>query len=121
MSKEEIDNYLASVDEPARSTLEQLRETIVSIVPQAEQGISYNVPAFRVQGGVVAGFAAFKNHLSYLPFSGSTLPTLGGEVAAYTGTKSALHFPADTPLPATLVKRLIKVRLDEIHQRVAGR
>lgn len=78
MSAQEIDVYLEGLDEPGRSTLQQLRETILEIVPDAEQGISYGLPAFRVRGKVVAGFAAFKNHLSYLPHSGSVLPELGG-------------------------------------------
>ena len=75
--------------------------------------ISYRVPAFRVRGKTVAGFAAFQNHLSYLPFSGSVLPKLAEELEGYTMTKSALHFPVDRPLPTTLVKKLIAVRLAE--------
>ena len=78
--------------------------------------ISYRVPAFRVQGKVVAGFAAFKDHLSYLPFSGSVLGELGDELRGYTMTKSAFHFPVDRPLPRSLVKKLIAVRLDQIRQ-----
>jgi uncharacterized protein YdhG (YjbR/CyaY superfamily) len=71
MSKAEVDKYLASLREPKRGTLEALRRTILHILPGAEQCISYGVPAFRLQGKVIAGFAAFKNHLSYLPHSGS--------------------------------------------------
>jgi uncharacterized protein YdhG (YjbR/CyaY superfamily) len=79
-------------EQPKRTTLETLRATILEIVPEAEQVISYRVPAFRVGGKVVARFAAFKNHLSYLPFSGSVLGQLGDEPEGYTMTKSALHF-----------------------------
>jgi uncharacterized protein YdhG (YjbR/CyaY superfamily) len=86
-------------------------------VPDAEQVLSYRVPAFRVQGKTVAGFAAFKNHLSYLPFSGSVLPQFADELAGYTTTKSALHFPVDRPLPKTLVEKLIHVRLAEVRRR----
>ena len=75
--------------------------------------ISYAVPAFRVGGKTVAGFAAFRDHLSYLPFSGSVLSQLADELEAYTMTKSALHFPVDRPLSKELVKRLIAVRLAE--------
>lgn len=114
MSREEVDAYLAGVEEPKRSTLEALRRTILEVVPEAEEGISYSVPAFRVDGKVVAGFAAFKNHLSYLPFSGSVLGQLGEEVAGYQRTLSALHFAPDRPLPEALVKRLIEVRLREV-------
>jgi uncharacterized protein YdhG (YjbR/CyaY superfamily) len=113
VSAEEVDQYLKGVEEPKRSTLEALRRTILEIVPDAEQVISYRVPAFRVRGKTVAGFAAFKNHLSYLPFSGSALRQLADELEGYTMTKSALHFPVDRPLPKTLVKKLIAVRLAE--------
>jgi uncharacterized protein YdhG (YjbR/CyaY superfamily) len=114
VSASEIDEYLRGVDEPKRATLQALRHTILEIVPEAEQGLSYRVPAFRVQGKVVAGFAAFKDHLSYLPFSGSVVGQLEDELCGYTTTKSSVHFPVDRPLPKTLVKKLIAVRLDQI-------
>jgi uncharacterized protein YdhG (YjbR/CyaY superfamily) len=111
---EEVDEYLRGLEEPKRAALEALRRTILEVVPEAEEVISYGVPAFRVQGKTVAGFAAFKTHLSYLPFSGSVLEQLGDELQGYTTTKSALHFPVDRPLPKTLVKRLIAERLEEV-------
>jgi uncharacterized protein YdhG (YjbR/CyaY superfamily) len=86
-------------------------------VPEAEQVISYGLPAFRVDGRTVAGFAAFKNHLSYLPFSGSVLERLGDELEGYTMTKSALHFPVDRPLPKPLVKKLVALRLTDPDRR----
>jgi dihydrofolate reductase len=88
LSAEDVDAYLRGIEEPKRSTLEALRRTILEIVPNAEQAISYKVPAFRVEGRIVAGFAAFKDHLSYLPFSGSVLPALaskGPEYLAWLG------------------------------------
>ena len=111
VSVEEVDEYLRGIDEPKRSTLEALRCTILEIVPDAEQVISYRVPAFRVRGRTFAGFAAFRNHLSYLPFSGSVFSNLADELEGYTMTKSALHFPVDRPLPKALVRKLIAVRL----------
>jgi uncharacterized protein YdhG (YjbR/CyaY superfamily) len=114
VSAEEIDAYLSAVDEPQRSTLQALRRTILEIVPEAEQCISYRVPAFRVRGKVVAGFASFAHHLSYLPFSGSVLGQLADELQGYTMTKSSLHFAVDDPLPKTLVQQLIAARLEEI-------
>jgi uncharacterized protein YdhG (YjbR/CyaY superfamily) len=114
MSVEEVDNYLTSLDQRKRRTLQTLRRTILEVVPDAEQVISYRVPAFRVQGKVVAGFAAFKDHLSYLPFSGSVLNQLADQLTGYTMTKSALHFAIDQPLPKSLVENLIAVRLEEI-------
>ena len=117
MSKREIDEYLNTLDEPKRATLGQLRETIVAIVPDAEQGISYGVPAFRLDGKTIAGFAAFKNHLSYLPHSGSVIAQLAEETGDYTKTKGALHFAIDEPLPEELVKKLLDVRMAEAFGR----
>lgn len=73
MSAEEIDRYLAQLDQPTRVTLRQLRESIARVVPDAEEGLSYGVLAFRVGGRPVAGFSAARNHLSYLPHSGTVL------------------------------------------------
>lgn len=113
MSAEDVEEYLRGLEEPKRRTLERLRATILEIVPDAEQVISYGLPAFRVRGRTVAGFAAFKNHLSYLPFSGSVLGQLADELQGYQTTKSSLHFPVDRPLPKALVKKLITARLAE--------
>ena len=99
VSAEDVDNYLRGVEEPKRSTLQALSRTILEIVPDAEEVTSYGVPAFRVRGKTVAGFAAFESHLSYLPFSGSVLEQLAPDLEGYTMTKSALHFPIDRPLP----------------------
>jgi uncharacterized protein YdhG (YjbR/CyaY superfamily) len=100
MSIEAVDEYLQGL-----------------VIPDAEQVISYRVPAFRVGGKTVAGFAAFKDHLSYLPFSGSVLGKLANELEGYKMTKSALHFPIDRPLPKSLVSRLIAMRLEEARPR----
>ncbi len=117
MPAAEIDEYLERLSAPERAALQGLRETILRLLPEAEEGTSYRVPAFRVGRHVVAGFAAFTNHLSYLPFSGSVLGRLADELRGYTMTKSSLHFPVDTPLPAALVERLIAVRLEELRER----
>ncbi len=114
MSERDIDRYLAGLDEPKRSTLEALRQSILEVVPNAEQCISYGLPAFKVDGKVVAGFAAFKRHLSYLPHSGSVLPALGDDVARYEQTKGSLHFPIDKPLSKRLVKKLVTTRLRQL-------
>jgi hypothetical protein len=74
VSAQQIDQYLDALEEPERTTLAQLRQMILEILPGAGQGISYGVPAFKVRGKTIAGFAAFKNHLSYLPHSGSVSP-----------------------------------------------
>jgi uncharacterized protein YdhG (YjbR/CyaY superfamily) len=103
----QIDAYLDALEEPKRSTLARLRDMIMAIVPDAEQCISYGMPAFRLRGKTVAGFAAFKNHLSYLPHSGSVIPQLGKELKGYTSTSGSLHFRVDQPLPEALVRKLL--------------
>jgi uncharacterized protein YdhG (YjbR/CyaY superfamily) len=117
MSSGEIDTYLEALDEPKRTTLQTLRQTICEIVPDVEECISYGMPAFRRKGKVIAGFAAFRNHLSYLPHSGRVLAQLPGDLAGYVTSKGALQFPIDQPLPKELVKKLIAVRLEEVSQR----
>ncbi len=114
MSEGDIDRYLATLDEPKRSTLEVLRQSILDVVPDAEQCISYGMPAFKIDGKVVAGFAAFTQHLSYLPHSGSVLPALGDDLARYEMTKGSLHFAIDKPLPKRLVKKLIATRMRQL-------
>ncbi|MGP8160543.1 MAG: iron chaperone [Candidatus Dormibacteria bacterium] len=120
MSEAEIDGYLAGLEEPKRSTLVVLRRTILDVVPDAEQCIAYGMPAFRLHGKVIAGFAAFTHHLSYLPHSGSVLSQLPDDLAGYVTTEGSLHFAVDTPLPRALVEKLIAVRLREVAER-AGR
>ena len=116
MSAQEIDEYLAGLDETKRATLQQLRQTILEIIPDAEQGISYGMPAFRLRGKVIAGFAAFKNHLSYLPHSGSVFAEIPDEVRGYVTSKGALQFPIDRTLPEPLVKKLIAIRVKQVRQ-----
>jgi uncharacterized protein YdhG (YjbR/CyaY superfamily) len=111
VSAQEIDQYLESLDEPKRETLAQLRQEILNVLPEAEQGMSYNLPAFKVRGKTIAGFAAFKSHLSYLPHSGSVFPELTDELKGYTTSSGALRFDIGRPLPALLVEKLIAVRL----------
>ena len=114
MPKREIDRYLEALEEPKRSTLEAVRKSILDVISDAEQGMAYGMPAFRVEGKTVAGFAAFKHHLSYLPHSGSVLTALADDVAGYETSKGSLHFAVDKPLPKRLIKKLIATRLREL-------
>ena len=109
MSKQEIDAYLAGLDEPKRSSLEILRERILVALPEAEQCISYGMPAFRVQGKVLAGFAAFKHHLAYLPHRGRVFSEIP-ELDSFEKTTGSLHFEIDQPLSQEIVNRLVQVR-----------
>jgi len=111
VSAQEIDEYLEVLPEPKRGTLTLLRQRILDVLPDAEQGMSYGLPAFKVEGKAIAGFAAFKDHLSYLPHSGSVFPQLADELRDYTCSKGALRFEVDRALPAALVEKLVEVRL----------
>lgn len=111
MTAEDIDEYLDGVEEPKRGTLQEMRRRILEVIPDAEQCLSYAMPAFKVQGETVAGLAAFKTHLSYLPHSGSVLTALAEDAGAYAQTSGSLHFPIDTPLPRPLIKKLITTRM----------
>ena len=109
----QVAEYLASLDEPKRRALAELRQTILDLVPQAQECFSYGMPAYQVDGKKIAGFAAFKNHLSYLPHSGSVLDKLDDELGDYQFTKGSLHFPVDRPLPRRLVALLLNTRMTE--------
>jgi uncharacterized protein YdhG (YjbR/CyaY superfamily) len=108
-----IDEYLDKLRADQRKLLRDLRANIHSVVPNAEECISYQMPAFRVNGVVVAGFRATARGCSYYPFSGSTLRSLSGDLGNYSQTKSALHFSSDKPLPISLVRKLLKARVAE--------
>jgi uncharacterized protein YdhG (YjbR/CyaY superfamily) len=108
-----IDGYLATVKGEQRTALEALRRTIRRIIPKAEECISYGMPAFRLDGRIVAGFAVRTSGCSYYPFSGTTLRTLAPDLQGYEGTKSAVHFGPEQPLPTVLVRKLLRARIAE--------
>ena len=110
MSAKEIDDYLSSVSEPQRTTLQVIRERILSFIPDCEECISYGMPAFKVQGKVLAGFAAGKSFNSYYPHSGAVFDQLEAELAGFERTKGALHFPKDKPLSKALLAKLIAAK-----------
>jgi uncharacterized protein YdhG (YjbR/CyaY superfamily) len=112
MSKREVDAYIAQQSEPNKSNLKQMRKLILEIEPSLKQGISYGIPAFKLEKDVVCGIAARKNGCSFYPFSGSVLAALRVDLVKYKKSKSALHF--DSPLPKTLVRKLMTQRMVQI-------
>jgi len=107
-----VDEYLAGVPEPARSTLNKMRVAIRSTVPpEATETISYGMPAFKYKG-VLVWFAAFSNHCSLFPGS-SVIEAFKNELKGFSTSKGTIHFPLDKPLPAALVKKLVKARIAE--------
>jgi len=105
-----VDEYLAGVPEPARSTLNKIRAAIRSAVPpEASETISYRIPAFKYKG-VLLWFAAFRNHCSFFP-TASVIDAFKNELKGYSISKGTIQFPTDKPLPAALVKKMVKVRV----------
>ena len=102
---------MAKVPQPQKRTLEALRATILEILPESEEVISYGFPGYRLNGKIICGFDAFKNHCSFFPHSSLVIPALEKELANYKTSKGALQFPIDKPLPKSLVKKLIATRL----------
>lgn len=109
-----VDKYLERAPEPHRSTLSQVRETLRELLPDAAETISYGMPAFKVGGKAVAGYAYYENHCSYFPHSSGVLPRLSEEIDGYEWSKGTLKFPPDAPPSRELLTRLVRVRLDEI-------
>ncbi|MFY9562414.1 MAG: DUF1801 domain-containing protein [Terriglobales bacterium] len=108
-----VDDYLAGVPEPARSTLNKVRAAIRSALPpEATEAISYRIPAFKYKGTLV-WFAAFSNHCSLFPGSLSVIKALENELKDFPTSKGTIHFPLDKPLPAALIKKIVKARMAE--------
>lgn len=112
-----VDEYLAGADADQRAALQKLRKTIRAIVPKAEECINYGIAAFFLDGKPVAGLGAAAKHCTYYPMSGSTVATLKNDLKGYETSKGAIRFPADKPLPAALVRKLVKARIAENNQK----
>jgi len=106
-----VEEYLARVPEPARSTLEKVRAVIRSVVPaETTEVISYGMPTFRYKRGLVA-IAAFRDHCSFFPLGASVLDAFAEDLKPFRVSKGTLHFPLDKPLPVALVKKIVKARI----------
>jgi uncharacterized protein YdhG (YjbR/CyaY superfamily) len=112
-TKKDVDAYLARLSADKRATLEKIRKAIRAAAPWAEERLSYGMPAF-VQGKPIAGYSASATHCAYYPMSGAITSALEAELEAYETSKGAIRFPVGKPLPATLIRKLVKARLAEI-------
>ena len=111
-----VDEYLARVPEPARATLQKTRATIRSLVPpETTEAISYRIPAFKYKG-MLLWYAAFSDHCSLFP-GASIIAAFRDELKGYTTSKGTIHFPVDKPLPAALLKKLVKAKVAENDRR----
>ncbi|HET6341542.1 MAG TPA: DUF1801 domain-containing protein [Gemmatimonadota bacterium] len=107
-----IDEYLAAVDSDQRAALEDLRRTIRKAAPKAQECISYRLPAFR-QNGMLVAFGARPNHCAFYLMSSTTLEAFRDELKGYDTSKGTIRFQPDAPLPAALVRKLVKARIAE--------
>ena len=103
------DAYLAALSADKRAALEALRKDIRAAVPQAEECISYQLPAFRLNGKFLVAYGAAANHCAFYP--GSVVQALKKELSDYNTSKGTIRFPASRPLPGALVRKLIKLRI----------
>jgi len=115
----DVDEYLAGVPKEARATLEKLRKTIKAAAPMASESISYQMPMYK-HHGMVIGFAAFKDHCSLFP-GAAVMDAHKEELKRYDTSKGTIRFPANKPLPAALVKKLVKARIAENEARAMKR
>jgi uncharacterized protein YdhG (YjbR/CyaY superfamily) len=118
-----IDGYLAALSKDKRAALERLRTTIRAAAPRAEECISYQLPAFRLDGRVLVWFGASANHCSFYP--GAVVDAYKEELRDFDTSKGTIRFQADRPLPATLVRKLLKARIERTgaqqrHSRAGG-
>ena len=112
-----IDDYLASVSADQRKTLQKLRETIHTVAPKSEECISYGIPAFRLNERSLVFFGGWANHCAFYPGSSATLKKFRNELKDFQVSKGTIRFSADKPLPAALVKKLVKARIAENNNR----
>ncbi len=115
-----IDEYLAPLSNEKRAALEKLRRAIKSAAPKAEECISYQIPAFRLGGRMLVAFGAAATHCAFYP-GAFPVKAHKDELKAYDTSKGTIRFQADSPLPATLVRKLVKTRVEQYAARQAGR
>ena len=108
-----VGDYLASLPEESRATLEKIRQAIRSAAPEAVEGFSYGLPAFRYKDRPIAAYAALKDHCSFYPMSPAVLNAHAAELKGYDLSKGTIRFPINKPLPAALVKKLVKALMAE--------
>ena len=112
-----VDEYIASQPEAVQGVLERVRSTIRKAVPQAEEVISYKIPAYKLQGGPVLYFAGWKQHFSLYPVTANVVAAFKDEIAPYLVKKATLRFPLAQPVPVKLIGRIAKFRAKEVAER----
>ena len=111
-----VDEYIAQLPVTAGNTLEKLRAVITQTAPEAEETISYRMPAFRLRGKILVYFAAFRNHIGFYP-TASGVAAFSKDLASYKTSKGAIQFPLDKPIPYELIEKIVRYRMDEVLHR----
>jgi len=120
VAPKDIDEYIADFPPEVQAILERIRQTVRAAAPAAQETISYRIPAFKLSGGILVYFAAFKNHIGfYPPVSGDA--GLERAIAPYAGEKGNLRFPLDQPIPYGLIERIVKLREKQIQAKTAAK
>lgn len=115
----DVEAFLATVPEGARATLARLRQDILAVAPDATEKIGYGIPAFYHRGRPLVSYGATKNHCAFYVQSPAVMESHASEVAGFDTSKGTIRFPADTPLPAALVGKLVQARIVEIDEAMA--
>jgi uncharacterized protein YdhG (YjbR/CyaY superfamily) len=116
-----VEEYLAALPPASRAALEKLRRTIGAAAPHATETISYQMPAFRDGDRLLVSYAAFKDHCSLFPMSVGAIEAFADELGPYRSGKGTLRFPTERPMPAALVRKIVKARLEENEARRAAK
>ncbi len=114
-----IDEYIAAFPKDVQVVLEKIRHTVHEAAPEAEEAISYQMPAFKLKGNLVY-FAAFKKHIGFYPIP-SGIEKFKAELSVYEQGKGSVQFPLDKPIPYNLISRIVKFRVEENLKKAAGR
>jgi len=116
-----VDEYFAALPPDKRPAMESLRTTIRAAAPEAEEVISYKMPAYRMHGRFFVSYDAFKAHYSLFPASDPVVDELGDEIRPYLSGKGTIRFPADRPIPLETVTKIVEIRLREVAEEAARR
>lgn len=115
-----VEEYLAGLPERRRGELQKLRKAINAAAPEATETIAYQMPALRLRGRFLVSYAAYKDHYSLFPASDAVVEALGDELTPYLSGKGTIRFAADEPLPLALVRKVVKVRVEEERRRTGA-
>ncbi len=115
-----IDDYIALQPEKFQEALEKVRQVFHKVAPKAEEAISYNMPAFKFHG-MLGGFAGFKDHMSFFPWTGKTVKQFKKELEGFKTSKGTVQFTLEKPIPVPLLKKMLKARMKDLLEKEKGK